>query len=70
VHGHESFIYGGVSGSTDLGFVIDALKPRQVQVAGFGLTRAGNLVAHAADEFVFVEDLTLMAKELVHYVAF
>jgi succinyl-diaminopimelate desuccinylase len=70
VHGHEDFIFGGVSGSTDLGFVIDALKPRQAQVAGFGLVRASNLVAHAADEFVFVEDLVSMTKELVHYVAF
>jgi succinyl-diaminopimelate desuccinylase len=70
VHGYENFIYGGVSGSTDLGFVIEALKPRQAEVAGFGLARASNLVAHAADEFVYVEDLVLMTKELVHYAAF
>ena len=70
VHGYEDYIFGGVSGSTDLGFVIDALRPRQAQVAGFGLARASNLVAHAADEFVYVEDLVSMTKELVHYVAF
>ena len=70
VHGYENFLFGGVSGSTDLGFVIEALKPRPAQVAGFGPIRASNLVAHAADEFVFVEDLIAMTKELVHYVAF
>jgi len=31
VRGHEDFIFGGVSGSTDLGFVIDALKPRSIR---------------------------------------
>jgi succinyl-diaminopimelate desuccinylase len=70
VKGYEGFLFGGVSGSTDLGFVIDALKPRKVQVAGFGLVRATNILAHAADEYVFVEDLVSMTKELVHYVAF
>ena len=70
VNGYEDFIFGGVSSSTDLGFVIEALKPRQVQVAGFGLLRAKNMLAHAADEYVYVEDLVSMTKELVHYMAF
>ena len=70
VKGYEDFIFGGISGSTDLGFVIEALKPRQVQVAGFGLLRATNMLAHAADEYVYVEDLVSMTKELVHYLAF
>ena len=70
VHGYEDFVFGGLSGSTDLGFVMEALKPRQVQVAGFGLVRATNILAHAADEYVYVEDLVSMTKELVHYLAF
>jgi succinyl-diaminopimelate desuccinylase len=70
VKGYEDFVFGGLSGSTDLGFVVEALKPRQVQVAGFGLVRATNILAHAADEYVYVEDLVSMTKELVHYMAF
>ncbi len=70
VKGYEDFLFGGVSGSTDLGFVIDVLKPRKPQVAGFGLIRATNMLAHAADEYVHVEDLVSMTKELVHYLAF
>jgi len=70
VNGYENFIFGGIGGSTDLGFVMEALEPRQVQVAGFGLLRATNMVAHAADEHVYVEDLVSMTKELVHYLAF
>ena len=34
-----------------------------------GLVRASNILAHAADEFVYVEDLLDMAKELVYYLA-
>jgi succinyl-diaminopimelate desuccinylase len=70
VGGYEDFVFGGISGSTDLGFVMEALKPRQAQVAGFGLVRATNMLAHAADEYVYVEDLVSMTKELVHYLAF
>jgi succinyl-diaminopimelate desuccinylase len=70
VRGYDNFIFGGVSGSTDLGFVVESLKPRQAQVAGFGLVRATNILAHAADEYVYVEDLVGMTKELVHYIAF
>jgi succinyl-diaminopimelate desuccinylase len=70
VKGYQSFLFGGVSGSTDLGFVIDALKPQKVEVAGFGPIRASDLRAHAADEFVYVQDLVDMTKELVHYLGF
>ena len=62
--------FGGISGSTDLGLVADALKPEKVDVACFGLVRASDIRAHAADEFVYVEDLITMTKELVHYFAF
>ncbi len=70
VKGYENFLFGGISGSTDLGFVIQALEPEKAQVAGFGPIRATDLRAHAADEFVYVQDLVDMAKELVHYMAF
>jgi succinyl-diaminopimelate desuccinylase len=70
VKGYEHFIYGGISGSTDLGFVAQALKPKKVEAAGFGLIRATNILAHAVDEFVYVEDLVDMTKELVYYMGF
>jgi succinyl-diaminopimelate desuccinylase len=70
VKGYEYFIAGGISGSTDLGFVAAALAPAKIEAAGFGVIRASNILAHAADEYVFVEDLVAMTKELVHYMAF
>ena len=70
VKGYEEFLYGGISGSTDLGFVAQALAPETIDVASFGLVRAGNILAHAADEFVYVEDLVDATKELVHYMAY
>jgi succinyl-diaminopimelate desuccinylase len=69
VQGCEQFVYGGISGSTDLAFVAGALAPRKLEVAGFGLIRATNVLAHAADEFVHVKDLVAMTKELVYYLA-
>lgn len=70
VMGYNDYLYGGLSGSTDLGFVAELLKPEKVEVASFGVVRASNILAHAADEYVFVEDLVNMTKELVHYFAF
>jgi succinyl-diaminopimelate desuccinylase len=67
VKGFDEFIYGGISGSTDLGFVAPALAPQKLEVASFGLIRASNILAHAADEFVYIEDLVAMTKELVYY---
>jgi len=63
-------IYGGISGSTDLGFVAQILKPKKTDAAGFGAIRASNMLTHAADEFVCIDDLVAMAKESVHTVAF
>ena len=70
VMGYEDFIFGGLGGSTDLGFVAEILKPNNLEVASFGVIRANNILAHAADEFVYVEDLLNMTKQLVHYMAF
>jgi succinyl-diaminopimelate desuccinylase len=67
VKGYDAFVYGGISGSTDLGFVAEALAPKKLEVASFGLIRASNILAHAADEFVYIEDLVAMTKELVYY---
>ena len=69
VMGYNDFLYGGLSGSTDLGFVAQALAPQPVEVASFGVIRASNILAHAADEHVYVEDLVKMTKELVYYFA-
>jgi len=70
VKGYTDFLYGGISGSTDLAMVVDALKPEKLDVACCGLVRAEDIRAHAADEFVYVEDLISMTKQLVHYFAF
>ena len=70
VTGHQGFLFGGLSGSTDLGFVMEALRPQPVQVACLGAVRVSDIRAHAADEFVYTEDLLTMTKELIHYFAF
>lgn len=70
VQGYDSLIFGGISGSTDLACVADALRPQKLDVAHFGVARAFDLRAHAADEFVYVEDLVTVTKELVHYFCF
>ena len=70
VKGFESLLFGGMSGSTDLACVAAALKPEKLDVAHFGLARGSDLRAHAADEFVYVEDLVTVTKELIHYFCF
>ena len=63
-------IIAGIGGSTDLGFVLDALKPVKPSVLTAGVARASDLRAHAADEFAYIEDLVSFTKQLVHYFAF
>ncbi len=70
VQGYDSLVFGGMSGSTDLACVADALRPQKLNVAHFGVARAFDLRAHAADEFVYVEDLVTVTKEIVHYFCF
>lgn len=70
VMGYTDFMFGGMSGSTDLAMVADALSPEKLDVACFGLVRAEDIRAHSADEYVYVEDLVSMTKQLVHYFAF
>jgi succinyl-diaminopimelate desuccinylase len=70
VMGYSDFVFGGMGGSTDLAMVADVFKPEKLDVACFGLIRADDIRAHTADEFVYIEDLVSMTKELVHYFAF
>jgi succinyl-diaminopimelate desuccinylase len=70
VRGYERLLFGGIGGSTDLGFVLDALKPASPSVLTTGVARASDIRAHGADEFVYIEDLLSFTKQLVHYLAF
>ena len=70
VQGYDGLIFGGMSGSTDLACVADALHPQKLDVAHFGVARASDLRAHGADEFVYVEDLVTVTKQLIHYFCF
>ena len=70
VKGFEGLIFGGMSGSTDLACVAEALKPEKLEVAHFGVARGSDLRAHGADEFVYIEDLITVTKELIHYFCF
>jgi len=70
VQGYDGLIFGGMSGSTDLACVAEALHPQKLEVAHFGVARAAEMRAHGADEFVYVDDLVTVAKQLVHYFCF
>ncbi len=70
VRGYDSLLFGGIGGSTDLSFVLDALEPVNASVLTAGVARASDLRAHGADEFVYIEDLVSFTKQLVHYFAF
>jgi succinyl-diaminopimelate desuccinylase len=67
VHGWDDYIYGAVSMSTDMGFVIDALKPAVADITQFGVDRGFEIRSHITDEFVYVADLVSVAKELIYY---
>ncbi|GAB4331005.1 MAG: M20 family metallopeptidase [Candidatus Abyssubacteria bacterium] len=70
VKGFDGLLFGGMSGSSDIACVADALKPAKLEAAYFGVARASDLRAHGADEFVYVEDLVTVTKELIHYFCF
>ncbi|MFX1474252.1 MAG: M20 family metallopeptidase [Promethearchaeota archaeon] len=69
VHGYQDsdFVVGSAAGSTDMGFVAQALKTDKF--IGVGAATLGNMSAHKPDEWVSVDTLTKMAKQLVHYLA-
>lgn len=66
VHGFQSaFVSGGLSGSTDMGFVTDVLGTKEV--IAFGPCLIANTSYHAADEHVTIDGLVGATKELLHY---
>ncbi|MFX1245510.1 MAG: M20 family metallopeptidase [Promethearchaeota archaeon] len=69
VHGYQDsdFVYGGASGSTDMGFVAHALNTDKF--IGVGAATLDNISAHQPDEWVRINDLLNMTKQLVHYLA-
>ncbi|MBI9076398.1 MAG: M20/M25/M40 family metallo-hydrolase [Desulfatibacillum sp.] len=70
VYGQAPIVQGGISASSDLGFVAQNIPSKDLQVAIMGLFRADNMLAHCPDEFTYVEDLLSMTKELVYYLGF
>lgn len=70
VWGYPDFLKGGITASSDLGFVLEALRAERPQVACCGLIRPGKNAIHGADEYVLLEDLLAMTKQLVHYYVF
>ncbi len=64
----EDFIVGGAAASTDMGFITRACDVKHV--IGMGAASFDNLSAHKADEWVRLDDLTNMIKQLVHYLCF
>ena len=61
----EDFVVGGISASTDMAFVAQVLKTDKF--ACIGPFRADNKSAHGADEYVNINDLISMVKELIYY---
>ncbi len=69
VHGYRDsdFVFGGASASTDMGFVAVALNTNKF--IGIGALTLDNISAHRPDEWVRIDDLLNMTKQLVHYLA-
>ncbi len=63
---HDSdFILGGGAASTDMGFITQACGIDSI--IGIGAASFENLSAHKPDEWVQIDDLINMTKQLVHY---
>jgi len=69
VHGYqdEEFVVGGAAASTDMGFI--PLGCDVKNIIGVGAATIDNLSAHKADEWVSIDSLINMTKQLVHYLA-
>jgi succinyl-diaminopimelate desuccinylase len=67
--GYDELFFGGMGGSTDLGFVLDELISESPEIITTGLVRLTSNF-HGADEHVYIEDLLSFTKLLVHYFAF
>lgn len=70
VWGYQNFLRGGITASSDLGMVLEALQAEGPQVACCSLLRPGINAPHGVDEFILVEDLIALTKQLVHYYVF
>jgi succinyl-diaminopimelate desuccinylase len=69
VHGYQDaeFIIGGAAASTDMGFIL--LGSNIEHIIGIGAATVDNLSAHKSDEWVSIDSLVNMTKQLVHYLA-
>ncbi|MFW9984151.1 MAG: M20 family metallopeptidase [Candidatus Odinarchaeota archaeon] len=69
VHGFQDseFIVGGAAVSTDMGFITQACGIDKI--LGIGAATLDNTSAHKPDEWVRIDDLVNMTKQLVHYLA-
>ncbi|MFX1341245.1 MAG: M20 family metallopeptidase [Promethearchaeota archaeon] len=69
VHGFQDreFIVGGAAVSTDMGFITQACGIDKI--LGIGAATFDNTSAHKPDEWVRIDDLVNMTKQLIHYLA-
>jgi succinyl-diaminopimelate desuccinylase len=67
VHHYQDneFVMGGAAASTDMGFITQACNIRNI--IGMGPASFDNLSAHKPDEWIRIDDLVNMTKQLVHY---
>lgn len=63
----EEFVTGGVFASSDMAHVVEELGPGRL--AHLGPFRSANTSAHGPDEYVLLEDLVALAKEIVYYLS-
>jgi succinyl-diaminopimelate desuccinylase len=68
VYGYKDsdMFFAGISGSTDMGFI----KQWNDQVDIIGLGAFEPMTAHGADEYVDINSLVGMTKQLIHYLVF
>ncbi|MFX0168954.1 MAG: M20 family metallopeptidase [Candidatus Hodarchaeota archaeon] len=69
VHGYDDseFVLGGAAASTDMGFI--PLGCNVKHIIGLGAATIDNTSAHKPDEWVSIDSLVNMTKQLVHYLA-
>jgi succinyl-diaminopimelate desuccinylase len=62
---NDDFTIGGAAASTDMGFITQGCGI--TNIIGMGAASFDNLSAHKPDEWVRIDDLVNMTKQLVHY---
>lgn len=67
VHGYKDsdILFAGISGSTDMGYVEQALE--SIDIIGLGPITFDAVTAHSADECVSISGLVNMTKQLAYY---